>query len=347
MKKIIILSFAFALTGFSCKRHHKESNPFPAGEVIPVKVAPVQSVETNNDIVATGLLTTENEANLSFKIGGVIDKVFADEGEVVHKGQLLATLKTTEINSQLDQAKLGYIKARRDYDRANSLYKDSVATLEQLQNSKTALDIAQKTVDLVSFNSEFAAILSPDDGFVTKKMFNAGEVVNAGTPIIAINEVNPRSNWLLKVGVSDKEWAAVKAGQPATIALDAFPGKVFEASVYRKSPVADISSGSFQIDLKIKFSNETPAIGMFGKASIHCGEKLSLIIPYSALIQADGNNAFVFIPIDSNKVRRIPVIIAGFDNNAVLIKSGLGNIRNIIVSNSAFLNERSIITIMK
>ena len=348
MKKIIVIFFVFALTVTSCKRHDKENNALVNSEVIAVKIAPVQLGETSNDVVATGLLTTENEARLSFKIGGVIDNIFVNEGEFIHKGQLLATLKTTEINSQLEQARLGYAKAKRDYDRLNHLYTDSVVTLEQLQNSKTALDIAQKTVDLISFNSKFASIISPANGFVTKKISNTGEIVNPGTPIVAINEANPQSNWLLKVGVSDKEWATVRIGQKATIELDALPGKIFEASVYRKSQAADPASGSFQIELKIRAGSEKLALGMFGKTTIVSGiTAKSIVIPYDALIEADGNKAFVFVPSDSNRVKRIPVIIESFDNNAVVIKSGLENITEVIVSNSAFLNEKSIISIIK
>jgi multidrug efflux pump subunit AcrA (membrane-fusion protein) len=87
-------------------------------------------------ITASGLLSTENEARLSFKISGIIEKIFVKEGDRVRKGQLLATLKSTEIASQVQQVQLTVEKAQRDYQRANNLYKDSVVTLEQLQNAE-------------------------------------------------------------------------------------------------------------------------------------------------------------------------------------------------------------------
>jgi len=348
MKRITLILFGFSLIGISCKTDTKESDALYAGEVIPVKVAGIRFGETSNEVVATGLLTTENEARLSFKIGGVIDRILVNEGEFIRKGQLLATLKTAEINSQLEQARLGFIKAKRDYDRATNLYNDSVATLEQLQNAKTALDIAEQAVDQVSFNNKFASIVAPADGFVTKKNSNAGEVVGPGAPVLAISESNSQSNWLLKVGVSDKDWAGIQPGQKAIVELDAFRGKKFEASVYRKSQAPDATSGSFQVDLKIRVNNEKPAVGMFGKATIASGVPAkSIIIPYDALVEADGKKAFVFVPSDSNKVKRVPVIIESFDNNSVVIQSGLDSVREVIVSNSAFLNENSTIAIIR
>ncbi len=348
MKRLTTTLLAFSLFGISCKSDNRESDTLYAGEVIPVKVAGIRFGETNNEVVATGLLTTENEARLSFKIGGVVDRILVNEGETIHKGQLLATLKTGEINSLLEQAKLGFIKAKRDYERATNLYRDSVATLEQLQNAKTALDIAGQAVDQVSFNNQFASIVAPADGFVTKKNLNAGEVVSPGAPVLAVNESNDKSNWLLKVGVSDKDWSGIHPGQKATVELDAFRGKKFEASVYRKSQAPDATTGSFQVDLKIKVNKEKPAVGMFGKATIYSDiSTKSIIIPYDALIEADGKSAFVFVPSDSTKVKRIPVTIESFDNNSVVIQSGLDSVKEVIVSNSAFLNENSTIAIIR
>ncbi|MFX5789426.1 hypothetical protein ABTE25_20235, partial [Acinetobacter baumannii] len=84
------------------------------------------------------------------------------------------------IESQLQQAKLAFEKAERDFARVKNLYQDSVATLEQYQNAKTGLDVAKRTVDLVQFNKQYTAIYAQADGFVTKKLANAGEVIAAG-----------------------------------------------------------------------------------------------------------------------------------------------------------------------
>jgi len=222
MKKIIIalISVAF-ITSCGYKNENRES--LETGNIIPVKVATVQSENVSGNISATGLISTENEAKLSFKIGGVIDKIFVNEGQFIRKGQLLATLKITEINSQLAQANLAMEKAQRDYARANNLYKDSVATLEQLQNAKTGLDVAKKSVDVVVFNRQFASITATADGFVTKKIANEGEVVSSGAPVLAINEIRNASDWELKVGLTDKEWAIISPGQKAIVNWMHFP----------------------------------------------------------------------------------------------------------------------------
>lgn len=317
-------------------------------ETIPVKTTPVEQLESSSSIASTGLLSTENEARYSFKIGGVIERININEGQFFKKGQLLATLKITEIDAQVAQANLGYEKAKRDYTRANNLYRDSVATLEQLQNSKTGLDIAQRTVDAVVFNKKYAYIYAGADGFVTKKLANEGEVVNGGTSILAINETSGASDWVLKVGVTDKEWAAIEIGNKATVTLDAFADKTFEAFVFRKSQAADIGSSSFQIEIKVSLGNTRPAVGMFGKANIITKHDANvMVIPYGSLVEADGNKGFVFTTVGANRVKKVPVTILKFDNDKVYLKDKLVGIDRIVISNSAYLNEQSTIKIIQ
>lgn len=100
-------------------------------------------------------------------------------------------------------------KAKRDLKRVSNLYNDKVVTLEQLQNTKTAFDIAQKQLEVVAFNKQYAYIYALNSGFVTKKIANEGEIIGNGLPVLAINE-NTNGAWLLKVGMSDKDWAMIE-----------------------------------------------------------------------------------------------------------------------------------------
>lgn len=349
MKKIQLLTFAAAiLILYSCKHQEKEKIAFEGADIIPVKTSTVSALALPQKINATGLVTTENEAKYSFKIGGVISRVLVEEGHFFRKGQLLATLNSTEIAAGVTQASLSVEKAQRDYERAVNLYKDSVYTLEQLQNTKTALDIAQKAKDAVAFNEHYSKIYAASDGFVSQKLASEGEVIAPGMPVLAINETQKNNNYLLKVGVTDREWASINLGQTATVTLDGYADKIIDAYVFRKSQAADPTLGSFQIELKLKLKDIKPAVGMFGKAEIATNKDENVkVIPYGSLVEADGDKAFVFVLDGPNKVRKIPVTISRVDNQQVYLKSGLDGVGEIVISNSAYLNEKSTIKIIR
>ena len=349
MKKIQLLSIVAAIAVlYSCKGEDKAKDPLGETDVIPVKIAAVSALGLPRNISATGLVSTENEAKYSFKIGGVISRVLVEEGQFFKKGQLLATLNSTEISAGLEQSSLNVDKAQRDYMRAVNLYKDSVYTLEQLQNTKTALDIAQKGKEAVAFNERYSKIYAASDGFVSQKIASEGEVIGPGMPVLAINETRQNNNYLLKVGVTDREWAIINLGQTATVTLDGYADKKIDAFVFRKSQAADRTLGSFQVELKLKLKDIKPAVGMFGKAEIATNQDQNVkVVPYGSLVEADGDKAFVFTPEGTNKVRKIPVTISRFDNQQVYLREGLEGVGEIVISNSAYLNEKSTIKIIR
>jgi len=331
----------------SCKQKSKETDAIGEPDIISVKVSKVALLGVPDSIAATGLVSTEDEAKYAFKIGGVVSSILVQEGQFFKKGQLLATLNATEISAGLAQSSLSVEKAQRDYSRALNLYKDSVYTLEQLQNTKTALDVAKKAREATAFNERYSKIYATSDGFVSKKIANEGEVIAEGMPVLLINSTEQHNSYSLKVGVTDREWAIIKPGQTAKVKLDGYAGETFNATVFRKSQAADRELGSFQIELKLQLNGVKPAVGMFGKAQIatHQDESV-MIIPYGALVEADGNKGFVFRTVGINRVKRVPVNILKFDNENVYLKDKLEGIDQIVVSNSAYLNEQSFIKII-
>lgn len=340
-----ILLLALCLYGCGQKKAATKAMPQP-DEAIPVKTAPILQGGLNRSIEATGLLFTEDESKLSFKIGGVIESVLVNEGDFVKPGQLLALLKNTEVAAQVSQVKLNVEKAERDYRRVYNLYLDSVATLEQLQNVQTGLDIAKQALKAADFNQQYARITAPAGGFVVKKLMNTGEIAGPGSPVLVINHVSAGSSWILKAGLTDAEWAEINPGDKAQVSLDAFPGKVFSAAVSKKSLTADPVNGTFTVEIKVDLQGEKPATGMFGKATMLTGKtNYTTVVPYSALLEADGNKGFVFVTKDNKSVVKKEVIIGKLYPDRVEIIHGLENEKMVIVAGSAYLNEKSKIVI--
>ena len=124
----ILLAAAFLL---SCTSEASESQIRKAAVV---RLAKVEHKEIALPIRNSGKLAAKKEVRLSFKTGGIIHSFYADEGDLVKKGQKLAMLDMDEVNAYLKQAESAYVKAKRDQQRVLNLYADSAASLEQKQN---------------------------------------------------------------------------------------------------------------------------------------------------------------------------------------------------------------------
>jgi multidrug efflux pump subunit AcrA (membrane-fusion protein) len=147
---IFFVPFVFICIS-SCKKFPLKQEEKPA---IPVRTEIVREQLLTFPIHTTGRLSAKTESKLSFKTGGIIQKIHVDEGRSVTRGQILASLNLSEIQPKARQADLALQKAERDYERTKNLYKDSVATLEQFQDVRTALELARSNADIAKFNLE-------------------------------------------------------------------------------------------------------------------------------------------------------------------------------------------------
>lgn len=341
------MAFVIATSIFieSCSRETK-SRAVITYETIPVKVMKLQQELIQPSIHASGQFTTDDETFLSFKTGGIINQIFVKEGDAVRRGQVVATLNLTEINAQVQQVKYNYEKAQRDYNRYSNLYKDSVTTLEQLENTKSALDIARQQLKTSQFNQSYSQIRATADGYVLKKLSNPGQLVNPGDPILQINGAH-EGKWILKVNVSDKDWSTIKTGDKVAVETDAMPQQPIEAIVSKKEEAIDQSTGTFTIDVLIKGNvSKFLATGLFGKATIYPTQKTySWIIPYDALMDGDAGEAFVFATNDNNTAQKLKVKVMSIDKGSVTISSGLETAKSIIISGSPYLKDGSSIKI--
>ena len=168
----IVAIIAFALV--KCGDNKAASIP-PADDPIPVRVQPVTTGNYSRTLQYSGLIASNAEARLSFKIGGIVARIYVKEGDHVSRGQLLATLDLTEIDAQVQQATQNVEKSTRDEDRLKNLYKDTVASLEQVQNIHTQVSVATEALRIAQFNRQYAQIRAAADGTILQKFMNEGE----------------------------------------------------------------------------------------------------------------------------------------------------------------------------
>jgi RND family efflux transporter MFP subunit len=336
---VLIFSFA-AYFGCSSKKEQKTN------DVIPVKVMKLKKEKIHRAINISGIFTTNDETYLSFKTGGIVKSIFVNEGDRVKKGQILAVLELNEIKAQVSQAKAGYEKALRDFNRAQNLYKDSVATLAQMEDAKTGLNIATEQLTIAKYNLNHSEIRATDDGYVLKKFVNEGQLVSPGMPVFQTNGA-VKDGWILKAGISDHDWSIVKRGDKALVKSDINPDVNIKAYVLRKSEGVDPYSGTFYVELRIKDDRSGKiASGLFGKAEIF-PEFTSKMwsAPYQSILDGDGNTGYVFATNNMKTAEKVKVNIFALEEDSVYINQGLDNYKYLIVSGSAYLNNNSPIKI--
>lgn len=347
-KQIFKLSgLAALMIAASCSKNVPPASVQHVGNTIPVTVMPLTKTDVYGSVYASGQFTTDDETMLSFKTGGVISKIYVKEGDRIRKGQILAKLDLTEISAQVNQAQIAMEKATRDYQRAQNLYKDSVATLEQLQNAGTGLEMARQQLAAARFNLSFSEIRAASDGVIMKKIANEGQIVGSGTPVVQTSSKG-KADWILKVAVSDREWAQTAIHDKAVVNIQALGIDKLDGYVFAKAENIDPQTGSFTLDIKLKSAQRLNiASGMFGKAEVFLSQKKHLWkIPYDALLDGNAGQGFVFVTNDNKKAVKVPVQIENIERDHVLINDGLLGYNNLVVAGSAYLSDQSDIQVV-
>lgn len=336
--KLLFFLGILALLVAACR----ERQPDEGDASISVETAKVDTATYSQPIVSSGIITSDVESRLSFKIGGIIRSLRVKEGDKVYKGQLLAQLDPTEVNAQRQTAKDVLDKSERDFRRITNLYRDSTATTEEYENSRTALSSAKHAYTIANFNEDYAMIHANESGTVINKLANEGENIAPGNPVYVISSTNAQ-DWVIRIGVSDKEWARLRIGDQAILTTDAYPGQYFDAVVTTISDGSDPMNGTFLVKLKIRPRRNKLANGLSAKIRITPSVKeLTKFIPVDALVEADQNSASVFsINHDGRHVTKHEVKIKFTEQSRVAISAGLDNVDRVVTDGSAYLTPSS------
>ncbi|MBK8884569.1 MAG: HlyD family efflux transporter periplasmic adaptor subunit [Bacteroidales bacterium] len=135
---------------------------------------------------------------------------------------------------------------------------------------------------------------------ILRKLANDGQVIGPGMPVLQTSSKG-RTDWILRVAVSDKEWAGIKLNDTAKVQIEALNICDMQAYVSSKAEDTDPMTGSFSIDLKLSNAQKLNiASGMFGKAEIMLSIKSFVWqIPYDALLDGNADQGFVFVTNDN------------------------------------------------
>lgn len=283
-----------------------DTEPFEES-AIAVRGAQIQPTTAPIPVLTSGKVAAGTETHLAVKIGGIIERLHADEGDMVRKGQLLARIGQPEIGAQVAQVQSGLDKATRDYERATRLYADTVITLEQLQNLQTAKEVATAQVRQASASVGYANLYAPATGKVLKRMAERGEFAAPGTPLFIIETREAQAT--VRAGLVDREMVRVWEGDTAQIVLDAYPNKIFKGLVRDKGEVANPQTGLFEVELSLDDEGFQVLNGFVAKIHIYpLRQEAYYQIPVDAIVESEAQSVSVYVPGEHLQVANKQII---------------------------------------
>jgi membrane fusion protein, multidrug efflux system len=276
----------------------------------------------------------------------VIRAIHVQEGQSVQKGQRLAEIELTEINSQVEQARELAEKAKRDLERGERLYADQVISLEQLQDLRTQAALQQAQLKSARFNQGYSVITAPVDAIVLRKLAEERELTPAGQPVLVLGARD--QGYVVRAALADREIVQLKLGDPAEIRMDAYPGRAIPGTLTEIASAADERTGMFPVEFRFDSLPVTLASGLVAKLDIHPTSRAGRLtyVPIAAVVEGDGDRASVFV-INGNRVKRRPVQVAFIGADHVALASGLSAGEPIVTDGALYLEENEQIEVVR
>jgi membrane fusion protein (multidrug efflux system) len=251
-------------------------------------------------------------------------------GSKVYTGQLLATIDSTELYQQYQQANATYQNARIIYERVQLLIGKNLSSKQELDNADATMKVARANFEAAATRLSYARIVAPFSGIITKRFLDPGALVTANSAtlftLMNLDQVK------VIINVPEGDVQSMYQVRTALVTLDALPGIVFQGKVTRFSDALDLTTRTMAIQIEIENAAHIIKPGMFATVQMTIAEhKDAITIPTNAILK-DDSGQYVFA-LDESRPKRIRVkagaellerseIISGLTGNETIITVG-------------------------
>lgn len=285
----------------SCGRTQGPSVDNQAVVRIDTVKAPVGMVE----LQYPGRVVASTEANVSFKVAGMLKRVLVNEGDLVRAGQLLAEIDPVDYEVQLSATEAEYAQVKADAERVMGLYQDGGTTASNYDKARYGLRQIEAKLQNHRNQLAYTRLTAPFSGRIQKCYFSGGENVSAGLPIMKMVSGNALE---VEVNLPAVSYLDRENFSSFSCTFDVLPGVRVPLSLIGILPQANANQ-LYTMRLALPSQDSRVAPGMSSWVSIGMSDStcVGLSVPSTALLEQDGKSyVFAYNPSDG-KVRRVPV----------------------------------------
>jgi membrane fusion protein, multidrug efflux system len=307
-----------------------------AARVSVVEVQPVARGSIARQVTVSGIVEPVRSIGVNSQLAGAVTTVYAQEGDRVRRGAVLARMDTRELASQLAAAEASLEVAKAAYQRAEQLRERRVITLPEYERERTAFAAAQAQVDQLRMRIGYATVVAPVDGVVTEKRVESGDVVGNQARLFTVADV---SELVARVGVSELDVVELAQGDPVSITLDAFPNRTLNGRIRRIFPSGDPQTRLVPVEIVFdRASAQLARPGFLARVTFDLATSSDvLLLPVAAVLGAQGAQA-VFV-VENDVASRRTVTTGLTSQGRIEIVSGLAEGEHVVVIGNSNLRD--------
>ncbi len=265
-------------------------------ELIPVEVTLAKNGTISSYLLMSSNLETEKMTDIYPRVEGLVEKIYAEEGDYVQKGQVLMKLEAEEYSLAEQKARVNYDLEKNLYERKKTMFEKNLISKEEFDTSKFSLDAKKIAWAEAKLNLDYTKITSPISGVVGERLKRTGDRIK---PTDKLFTVINTSEMIAVVHIPEREIGTINKGQKAYITSEHLGDEQFSGWVKRVSPVVDPQSGTFKVTIGIHNKQNRLRPGMFVNAHIITAtHSNTVLVPKTAVIY-ENENMYVYVVRDN------------------------------------------------
>lgn len=273
-------------------------------------------------VVATGKVEPRDEVLIKPQISGIVSDVYKEAGQIVKKGEVIATVKVVPEMGQLSSAEsrvsvadISLSQTQREFDRTEALHVKGVVSDEEFEQSRTALQKAKEELQNAKENMEIVKngitsrykelsntqIRATIDGMILDVPIKVGNSViqantfNDGTTIASVADM---SNMLFRGNVDEADVGKIHEGMPVKLTVGALQNVELDALLEYVSPKSTEDNGiiMFEVKAAVKIPKEVfIRAGYSANASILINNREGVMTLPESTIEFEGDKTYVYL----------------------------------------------------
>ncbi|MEM1219890.1 MAG: efflux RND transporter periplasmic adaptor subunit, partial [Bacteroidota bacterium] len=323
-------------------------------EELDPAVAPNRALVTTEDITRRDFqhyvdiqasVQSDDIVNVSSDVGGRVLNLTVEEGNNVRKGQLIASLDSELINTQMAELKTSLELTTEVFERQKRLWDQNIGSEIQYLQAKNNKERLEKSLETLKVQAEKTNVYAPISGVVQMVITKAGELAGPGTPIIQILNT---AKVKVVADVPENYLKAVKKGEKVTVEFPALDTKK-DARVSLIGKTINPANRTFKIEIDLNNPKDELKPNLLASVLINdYTQEDVVIVPLELVQQEVGGKNYVFVHADGPDgamAKKVYVTMGESYNGEIVIKSGLEGNETLIVDGAIGLTDQELIEV--
>ena len=290
--------------------------------VMTVSAAEVTQNPFHHFIQVQGAVESDNNILVAPQSSGLVKKVHVSTGAKVSRGQLLAELDGSILESSIAEVESGLTLASTVFERQKRLWDKNIGSEIEFLQAKNNKEGLEKRLATLREQVKLTKVYAPIDGIVDEVLLKEGEMAMAGMGAMRVVQL---SNLKIEVDLSENYISRIKRNDPVKVSIPVI-GKELELNVDAVSQVIDPNNRTFQIEIKIPRTAQGIKPNMLAVLTINdYTNPEALAVPINVLQETEMERfLFVAEKLNGDWIARKRTVTTGqVQDNMVEILSGL------------------------